>query len=184
MTAGLRGDVRTPASCALAMTAALAAAPVAGAAPSPPTRAVDLSRYLGLWYEIARTPNRFEKGDGCEGATADYTQDARGDMSVVQTCHKGSANGAETVYRASARILDPGVNARFKLTFYLFLSKEYWVLDYAHDYQWAIVGDPSGRFLWLLSRTPTVSADTRADMLRRTQALGYDLGQLKFPAQP
>ena len=165
------------------MTMVLAAAPVAGAGPSPPTRAVDLPRYLGRWYEIARTPNRFEKGDGCEGATADYAQDAKGDMTVVQTCHKGSANGAESVYRASARILDPGVNARFKLTFYLFLSKEYWVLDYARDYQWAIVGDPSGRFVWLLSRTPAVSAGVRADMLHRAQALGYDLRQLDFPAQ-
>ncbi len=161
----------------------LAAAGPAPAAPPEPTKPVDLSRYFGRWYEIARTPNEFEHGADCQGPTADYGADRKGEIRVVQTCHRGSPTGAETIYHATGHILDPGVNARLKLTYYLLVSKEYWVLDYARDYQWAIVGDSSGKFVWLLSRAPNVGAATRSDMLQRVHALGYDLARLEFPPQ-
>jgi apolipoprotein D and lipocalin family protein len=162
---------------------ALAVAGAASASPPPPSKPVDLGRYFGRWYEIARVPNRFENGAECEAPTADYKQNPDGQITVVQTCHKGSASGAEVIYRAAGHILDPGVNARLKLTFFFLMSREYWVLDYARDYQWAIVGDPTGRFLWLLSKEPTVPETTRADMLQRARALGYDIARLEFPAQ-
>ncbi len=163
---------------------ALAAATPASAftPPAPPTKAVDLPRYEGRWYEIARMPNGFEKGRECEAATADYIPDAKGQINVVQTCHRGAPDGPEKVYRASARILDPGTNAKFKLTFFLVLSKEYWVLDYAPDYHWAILADTSGKFLWLFSKSPTLPAGERDTLVERIHALGYDTGRLEFPA--
>jgi len=161
----------------------LAVAGQASAAPARPTKPVDLIRYFGRWYEIARVPNQFENGAGCQAPTADYNQNPKGQISVIQTCHKGSPVGAEVIYRAAGHIVDPGVNARLKLTYFILMSKEYWVLDYARDYQWAIVGDSTGRFLWLLSRSPNVTEGTRADMLQRARALGYDIAQLEFPAQ-
>jgi len=163
--------------CGFALTGpSLAAAP-------EPTKPVDLSRYFGRWYEIARTPNDFERGAACQAPTADYGADGKGEIRVVQICHRGSPTGAETIYRATGRILDPGMNARLKLTYYLVISREYRVLDYARDYQWAIVGDSTGRFLWLLSRAPDVAAATRSDMLQRARSLGYDIAQLEFPPQ-
>jgi apolipoprotein D and lipocalin family protein len=160
--------------------------PLAGsslAAAPEPTKPVDLSRYFGRWYEIARTPNLFEHGAECDAPTADYGADGGGRIRVVQTCHRGSPTGAETIYRATGRILDPGINARIKLTYYLVISKEYRVLDYARDYKWAIVADSTGKFVWLLSRAPDVAAATRSEMLQRAQSLGFDVGRLEFPPQ-
>jgi apolipoprotein D and lipocalin family protein len=153
------------------------------AAPPEPTKPVDLARYLGRWYEIARTPNGFEHGAECQAPTADYGADRKGEIRVVQTCHRGSPTGEETIYRATGRILDPGMNARLRLTYYLVISKEYRVLDYARDYQWAIVGDSTGKFVWLLSRAPDIAAATRSDMLQRARSLGFDIAGLEFPLQ-
>ena len=163
---------------ALALTglAAQAAAPA-------PTKPVDLQRYAGRWYEIARVPNHFERGANCEGSTADYAQDAKGAVTVVQTCHENAPNGPEKVYHATARIMDPGVNAKLKLTFYVVLSKEYWVLDHGQDYKWAIVGDPTGKFLWFFSRQPAVPPALKDTLLARARSLGYDTGRLEFPVQ-
>jgi len=148
-----------------------------------PTKPVDLSRYFGRWYEIARTPNQFEHGADCEAPTADYGANGKGEIHVVQTCHRGSPTGAETIYRATGHILDPGMNARLKLTYYFVISKEYRVLDFAGDYQWAIVGDSTGKFVWLLSRAPDLAAATRSAMLQRARSLGFDIARLEFPPQ-
>jgi apolipoprotein D and lipocalin family protein len=142
---------------------------------------VELQRYVGRWYEFARVPNRFEHGKACDAPTADYMQDPKGAVTVVQTCHENAPNGPEKTYHATAKILDPGVNAKFKLTFYVLLSKEYWVLDHAQDYKWAIVGDPTGKFLWFFSRQPVLPPGLKDAMLARAKALGYDVGRLEFP---
>jgi apolipoprotein D and lipocalin family protein len=102
---------------------------------------------------------------------------------VVQTCHEDSPKGPEKVYRAAAKILDPGINAKFRLTFYLVVSRDYWVLDHAQDYRWAIVGDPTGRYIWLFSRQPTLPREVRDSLLARVRALGYDPSKLEFPLQ-
>ncbi len=164
------------AALALMGSAAEAVAPA-------PTKPVDLQRYAGRWYEVGRVPNHFERGANCEGSTADYAQDAKGAVTVVQTCHENSPTGPEKVYHATARIMDPGVNAKLKLTFYVVLSKEYWVLDHAQDYKWAIVGDPTGKFLWLFSRQAALAPSLKDILLARAKALGYDTSRLEFPVQ-
>jgi apolipoprotein D and lipocalin family protein len=167
---------------ALAMSLFSLAAPAAAFTAAPaPTKPVELQRYVGRWYEVARVPNRFERGKDCDAPTADYVQDAKGAVTVVQTCHESAPTGPEKVYHATAKILDPGTNAKFKLTFYVLLSKEYWVLDHAPDYKWAIVGDPTGKFLWLFSRQPTLAQGVKEAVLARAKALGYDIGRLEFP---
>ncbi len=168
------------AACTLLVFGAAPAAQAFTAAPAP-TKPVELQRYVGRWYEFARVPNRFERGKECDAPTADYVQDAKGAVTVVQTCHENTPNGPEKVYHATAKILDPGVNAKFKLTFYVLLSKEYWVLDHAQDYKWAIVGDPTGKFLWFFSRQPVLPPGLKDAMLARAKALGYDVGRLEFP---
>lgn len=165
--------MRTVKHMAVALAlAGLAAGPALASAPSP-TKRVDASNYSGRWYEIARIPNKLQRD--CLAPTVDYTFE-RNRVRAVQRCE--GSNGREKVYRSSGRILDPGVNIRTRLTFAGFWAQEYWVIDHAPD--WALVGDPTGRFLWLMSRRPTLPAAVRNDAVSRIQALGYNSERLEF----
>ena len=170
-------------SFACAVVLAAAGLSVSEASAPSPTKPVELQRYVGRWYEVARVPNHFENGAGCEAPTADYRQDDTGAVTVVQTCHQHSPQGPRKTYHATARILDPGANAKFRLTFFLVVQKDYWVLDHAEDYRWAIVGDPTGQYLWLFSRRPGASEDVKNTMVARAKTLGYDTHRLEFPTQ-
>lgn len=162
---------------AIAVLAALGPGLAQAAAPEP-AKPVELSRYVGRWYEVARLHNMIEAG--CEQAWADYTQSRSGSISVAESCRMPS--GRMKVYRASAKILDPGRDAKMRLTFMPFVSRQYWVLDHAPDYAWAIVGNPTGKYLWLFSRRPTVSAAEREAMFTRARELGYDTSRLEYDA--
>jgi len=164
----MRTAVSTAAGIALLFLATAASA----AAPQP-AKAVDISSYSGRWFEIARIPNKLQRD--CRAATVDYTFE-NNRVRAVQRC--ASASGRAKVYRSSGRILDPGQNARTRLTFAGFWSQEYWVIDHASD--WALVGDPSGRYLWLMSRRATLPAESRDVAVSRIRALGYDAGRLEF----
>ncbi|MBL8560499.1 MAG: lipocalin family protein [Hyphomonadaceae bacterium] len=157
----------------IAMAFMFVAAGVAHAAAPSPVKPVDVSSYTGRWYEIARIPNKLQRD--CLAPTVDYTIE-RDRVRAVQRCE--ASNGRAKVYRSSGRILDPGVNAKTRLTFAGFWSQEYWVIDHAAD--WALVGDPTGRFLWLMSRRPALPAAARENALSRIRTLGYDAGRLEF----
>ena len=143
---------------------------------------VDVDRYLGLWYEIARFPNRFEKN--CEGVTAEYARRDDGKISVVNSCRKGATNGALKVANGRARIVDQSSNAKLKVSFFGPFWGDYWILELDEDYSFAIVGEPSGRYLWILSRTPEVSSERMEAALMKLRTSGYDVSQLYFPDQP
>jgi len=144
--------------------------------------AVNLDRYAGRWYEIARLPNRFEKD--CEGVTADYARRADGLIKVVNTCRKGAPNGKIKAATGRARVVDPETNARLEVSFFGPFWGDYWIIDLAEDYSRSIVGEPSGRYLWILSRTPTLSDASLADALAVIEAKGYDASALYFTGQP
>ena len=115
-----------------------------------PAKPVDLELYLGLWYELGRLPNRFERG--CEGVTAEYAVSSSGIIDVVNTCREGSPAGTRRISRGRAKIIAGCGNAKLKVSFFgPFYLGNYWVLDHADDYAWSIVGEPSGRFLWILA---------------------------------
>lgn len=156
----------------LAGLSLLISTPAFAAAPQP-LKTVDLGSYTGRWYEIARIPNKLQRD--CLGATVDYTLE-NNRVRAVQRC--SSASGRAKVYRSSGRILDPGRNARTRLTFAGFWSQEYWVIDHAAE--WALVGDPSGRYLWVMSRQSSLPAASRDAAVSRVRALGYDAGRLEF----
>lgn len=152
--------------------------------PSEPLKTVDfvdLDRYLGRWYEIARLPNRFEKN--CEGVTADYGRRDDGLISVVNTCRKGSPDGEAKAANGRARIVDQTTNAKLKVSFFGPFWGDYWVIGLAEDYSLALVGEPSGRYLWILARTPQISDSTRDTAVSRLRAMGYDTDALYFTAQ-
>jgi len=164
--------------------AGCASPPVNRASETPLTtvQAVDVDRYLGRWYEIARLPNQFEKN--CEGVTADYARRDDGLIEVVNTCRKGAPDGALKSARGRARIVDTASNAKLEVSFFGPFWGDYWIIDLAEDYSRSIVGEPSGRYLWILSRTPTISDESRANALSRLEAFGYDTSALYFTQQP
>lgn len=147
------------------------------AAVPQPTKPVDLNRYLGRWYELARYEASFQKG--CEGVTADYALRSDGKISVVNTCRQGSPKGPARASSATARVVDGSGGAKLKVQFFPPIEGDYWVMDHDPRYAWSIVGEPTGKYLWILSRSPTVSKGQYQALLMRAKAMGYDTSKLR-----
>lgn len=163
--------------------ATLQRGPVGNAAVPQPARSVDLGRYLGRWYEIGRYEAGFQRG--CEASTATYALRDDGLVSVVNTCRQDSLDGEVRSVEGKAKVVEGSGNAKLKVSFFgPFYIGDYWVLDHAEDYSWSIVGEPSGRYLWLLTRTPQPSATVRETIMTRARDLGYDLSILRPTQQP
>jgi apolipoprotein D and lipocalin family protein len=147
-----------------------------------PRKPVDLPRYLGRWYEFARYDNRFEWH--CEAVTADYAQRPDGLISIVNTAHRGRPDGRVRVATARAKIVPGSGNAKLRVSFFgpLFWA-HYWVLDHDDDYHWAVVGEPSGRYLWLLTRQPVPEPAVQDQLVARARALGFDTFRLHRTVQ-
>jgi apolipoprotein D and lipocalin family protein len=145
-----------------------------------PAKPVDLQKYLGRWYEIARYEQRFQKG--CDGVTADYSLRADGSIDVVNRCRKPDGKPSEA--RGRAKVVDGRTNAKLKVSFFGPFYGNYWVLDHDEDYSWAIVGEPSGRYLWLLNRDPAPADAEVRKLIGRARSLGYDTSMLRSTTQP
>jgi apolipoprotein D and lipocalin family protein len=149
---------------------------------------VDLVRYCGTWYEIARLPNRFQK-ECVANVTATYTLLENGTVRVVNRCRK--ANGeiaeAEGLARKKSESDPPSkLEVRFApafLSIFPFVWGNYWIIDLAPDYSYAVIGEPSREYLWILSRTPALSSDVYAQILGRIRDRGYDPSALVLTDQ-
>ncbi|MBO9710334.1 MAG: lipocalin family protein [Caulobacter sp.] len=166
---------------ALPLLAATALAACAGPSGNPrppqPAKPVDLQRYAGRWYEAARYDMSFEKG--CDGVTAEYARRPDGLIRVINTCRQGGPSGPIKSTEGKAKIADPRTNAKLKVSFFgPFFLGDYWVLDHADDYSWSIVGEGSGRYLWLLTRRPPTPVELQA-LTDRAKAMGYDITMLR-----
>ncbi|RSK24710.1 lipocalin family protein [Hymenobacter metallilatus] len=151
--------------------------------PDLPTVAhVDLHKYAGLWYEVARLPTRFEKG--CQHVTAEYKLRPDGKVNVRNTCHKEGLNGPAETATAVARAVD-ATNARLKVQFFWPFEGDYWILDLDHaDYQYALVGEPERKNLWILSRQPHLERNLRDRLVAKGRELGFPVENLIFTPQP
>jgi apolipoprotein D and lipocalin family protein len=138
---------------------------------------VDLERYLGKWYEIASYPAWFQKG--CTGSTAEYSMMSDGKIQVVNRCRKESLDGPLKESKGKAEVVDTATNAKLKVWFFWPFKGNYWIIDLNPDYQWAVVGEPSRKYLWILSRTPTVDAAIYQGILERLPQKGYDPAKLR-----
>jgi len=142
---------------------------------------VDLQRYAGMWHEVARLPNRFQRD--CTGnVTATYTLQDDGRIAVVNRCTTG--DGTIDAHGV-ARVVDEQTFARLKvrfapswLSFLPMVWGDYWVIGLAEDYSWAIVGSPDREYLWILSRTPDLDAATFDRAVGIARAKGFDVGRL------
>lgn len=155
---------------------------IAPAMANPPLQTVphvDLDRYMGKWYELARLPNRFEKK--CDrDIAAEYARLGTG-VSVRNTCMQ--ANGKLNVANGKAKVVDPASNARLKVTFFWPFYGNYWIIGLDSEYRWAIVGEPSRRYLWVLSRKPVLSEQTLQEIRKQIEAAGYLPSALIYPKQ-
>jgi apolipoprotein D and lipocalin family protein len=143
---------------------------------------VDVSLYLGTWYEIASFPQRFQ--EGCTATTATYSLRENGDIDVLNRCRRNSLDGEETVARGVARVVDSATNARLKVSFFRPFWGAYWIIDLGPDYEYAVVGHPGRDYLWILSRTPSMDAAVYDGILERLQAAQYDVQRLQRTLQP
>lgn len=152
------------------ITAACGQNPVYRQSDEPlPVAYIDQQQYLGLWHEQARLPNNFEKG--CQRATAEYGVRDDGLISVLNTCIE--ADGERRSASARARPVGEAGEGKLEVSFFGPFWADYWVLERADDYSWSIVGEPEGRYLWILTRAETISAEERAGFEQRIAALGY-----------
>ena len=137
---------------------------------------VDLRRYAGLWYEIAKIPNRFQR-QCVAGTTAEYSLLEDQMIQVVNRCRE--ADGTEDSAKGVAKVENASTNAKLQVSFVRFLGRnwfwgDYWIIGLDEDYEWAIVGDPKRKYGWILARdSALVPSDLeRCNTILRKQ--GYD----------
>ncbi len=143
--------------------------------------AVDLSRYAGRWYEIARLPNRFEK-KCADSVTATYTLRPDGKVEVVNSCRK--ANGKYTTAKGKAKVVDKTTNAKLKVTFFWPFYGDYWILDLGPNYEYAAVGAPNRDYLWILSRTPQLDEQFYQQLLTKMAKRGFKTDRMIRTSHP
>lgn len=160
----------------------LAAAQPSGMQPVRTVPSVDLNRYSGTWYEIARYPNKFQKQ--CVGnTTANYTVKQNGKLEVLNECPK--KDGLIDSARAEGKVADKSSKAKLKVRFapsflsvFGFVWADYWIIDLGPDYEYAVVADPKREYLWILSRKAEMKDSLYQDILRRVENQGFDPGKL------
>lgn len=141
----------------------------------PTVASVDLERYLGRWYEIARFDHRFERG--CSEVEAFYTLREDGMIGVVNRCYLHAENRTKEA-NGRAYIVDETTNAKLKVTFFWPFYGNYWIIALAEDYRYAVVSEPSQEYFWILSRTPTMAQDDIDHILSDALKLGFDTSKL------
>ncbi len=150
-------------------------------------KSVNLDRYVGKWYEVARFPNRFQTK--CSGdVTAEYQKRNDGRIDVVNRCRKADGTFAQAV--GIARIVDAGGNAKLKVRFapawlgwLPMLWGDYWIIGLAQDYSYAVVGEPGREYLWVLSRLPNMSEENYKTAVALAAEQGFDVKKLVRTAQ-
>jgi apolipoprotein D and lipocalin family protein len=153
------------------------------AAPLPTQDWVDLARYAGRWYEIARLPNRFQE-QCARDVVANYQLRPDGRVTVLNECRR--KDGRTTRAEGVARQADENgpasrLRVRFAPAFLSFLPLvwgDYWIVELDREYRHAVVGDPARRYLWILSRTPVMDEATYETLVAAGGRLGFDTARL------
>ncbi|HAQ37686.1 MAG TPA: lipocalin [Saprospirales bacterium] len=142
---------------------------------------VDLNKYAGKWYDIASFPQRFQKG--CHRTTAEYSLSDKGYVIVENRCNKDSLNGKESYIKGKAFVVPGTNNAKLKVQFFWPFKGDYWIIDLAEDYSYAVVSEPGKKYLWILSRTPVMDDTMYKQVTDRLLSKGFDLSKLKKTIQ-
>jgi lipocalin len=142
---------------------------------------LDIERYLGTWYEIARYDHRFERD--MVGVTAHYSWREDGKIKVINSGYKNSFEGAKDTAIGKAKIPDINNPAHLKVSFFWIFYGDYFVMELDENYKWAVIGSSSDKYLWILSRTPQISEEIKSNLLNRIKKRGYNTDQLIWVEQ-
>lgn len=140
--------------------------------------ALDIPRFMGKWYEIARYEHRFEKGMTHVSAT--YSLLDNGKIRVV---NEGEKDGKHKQVTGRAKQPNPQDPGKLKVSFFLWFYSDYYILDLAPDYSYVLVGSSSDKYLWIMSREKTLPAEKQEELLDKLRTRGYDISKLLFVAQ-
>ena len=164
---------------------AIVIAPRATATDQPlrPADTVDLARYVGRWYEIARLPNKFQ--NKCAGdVVVQYARRRDGRIDVINQCRQndGKVDQAQGVARRAAGAKSDAIlQVRFAPAILSFLPGvwgDYWIIGLGPDYTWSVVGVPSREYLWILARTPSMTDSSFEQALEIAKGKGFDTSRL------
>ena len=165
------------------LMAVLMASSVLGCAPDRKQKidkttvtSLDLNRYMGEWYEIARFDHRFERN--LVGCRTLYTMMDNGMVQVINTGYEDDFDGEFHESIGKARRPDPNQPGKLEVSFFWNFYADYWVLELAPDYSYSVVGSKSDNYLWILSRSPIMDQATLDGILFRLQLRGYDTDKL------
>lgn len=142
---------------------------------------LDLSQYVGEWYEVARFDHRFERD--LVGCTARYSVNEDGTIKVLNAGYKDSFDGEYKESEGKARRPDENVPGRLEVSFFAWFYSDYNVMELADDYRYALVGSKSDKYLWILSRTPELDPADKSYLLRQASARGYNTDDLIWVPQ-
>jgi lipocalin len=138
---------------------------------------LDLDKFLGKWYEIARFPHSFE--DGLVGVTATYSMREDGKIKVLNQGYKGSLDGELKTAVGKAKIPDPGKPANLKVAFFWFFYADYLVMELdTVNYGWALIGSSTDKYLWVLSRTPQMDENLYNSIIEKAKSRGFKTDNL------
>lgn len=139
---------------------------------------VDLGKYLGKWYEIAHLPAKFQQN--CDETTATYTLLDNGSISVINECKKDEKI---KVAKGKAKVVDKMTNAKLKVTFFWPFYGDYWIISLGETYDYAVVGTPDRKYLWILSRTPKMDNNLFSQLIEIAKSKGFDVSKLIITRQ-
>lgn len=150
-------------------------------------QAVDVQSFQGLWHEVARSPNLFQRR--CQSSTAEYRLQANGKLQVTNRC--ATSNGGCKVIQGSAVSTNPPCNNRLIVSLNAPFARgaerrgkvNYQILHVSPDYQSAVVGTPGRRLVWILSRDPNPSAGQLNHLKTIARAAGYRTDNLVGPGR-
>ena len=156
-------------------------------APLEAIATLDVPRYMGTWYEIAKYPNWFQK-KCVSNTSAQYTAEASGSLTVLNRCQKADGSMSEAL--GAAKQVGSATSAKLEvrfapawLSFLPFVWGNYWVIDLDEQYQLAAVSEPTRKYLWILSRTKTVDPKVYDALLQRLQQKGFNLNEIERSLQ-
>jgi len=163
--------VSAAAPLAVVLSAHASEAPKPDVVPS-----VDLARYAGKWYEIARFPNRFQRN--CAGdTTATYTLRPDGKITVLNACR--TPEGRIKSSKGTAKVASKaGPTTKLKVTFFWPFYGDYWIIGLDPDYRWALVGGPDRKYLWILAREPVMDEAVYRRIVELAKSQGYEVSWL------
>jgi len=143
----------------------------------PTVSQIDINRYQGLWYEIAKLPNRFEKGLTC--ITAKYTLLEDGKIEVWNRGIKNNDLNNTSSIKGKAKPAKEGDNSKLKVSFFGPFYGDYYIIDLDENYQYAMIGEPSRAYFWILSRTPQIDDVLYNQLLEKAAKLGFDTSKVE-----